>query len=143
MRNVTTTFLQQVFTLCPHNALSSGVGTLRLRKEEDSYSWSVGINLGVLKNTDFQDERSVLRGGSPAEVKFSLKWWLLNSIGLNSLSLYDMLVIFNLLGTFFFNVAIVLWRLELAFLSFLRRRVSAHFVPGTLLNSGQDKGLLL
>lgn len=66
MRNVTTTFFQQVFTLCPHNAVSSRVGTLRLRKEEDSYSWSLGIDLGELKNTDFQNERSFLREGSPA-----------------------------------------------------------------------------
>lgn len=49
MGNVVITFFQQVFVL-PHNALSSRVATLKLKKVEDSYSWTLGVGLGYTKD---------------------------------------------------------------------------------------------
>lgn len=43
-------FSDKSFVLHPHKVLSSTVTTLKLKKMEDSYSWSLGVDLGYIKH---------------------------------------------------------------------------------------------
>ena len=111
-------FSFQVFTLPTHSALSYRAGTLKSwEKVEDIYIWSLGVGLGIY-NTDFQQKESSDGRESRTGEEVLIKMVALASEF--TLSLFDMLVEFNLLKKIYSSGATGIWGVELAFHSLLQ-----------------------